>query len=102
MTTPPALALTEGLAAQLLRLARHRDRATWERLSATVAPGIFRLAGRMTGDPAAAHDVVQETLLRLYSRAGRFQPPEVGDADLAAERWIKRVAVNTVLMHLRS
>jgi RNA polymerase sigma-70 factor, ECF subfamily len=102
MPAPAAIVEEDGLAAKLLRLARAREQDTWEQISTAITPMIFRLALRVTADESVAHDAVQETLLRIYDRAEQFQVPEVGAADLAAERWVKRVAVTTTLMLIRS
>lgn len=50
---------------------------------------LFRLGCRMTGDPDAALDLVQEAFLRAASR-----PKLLPDTDQAAEAWLVRVLVN--------
>jgi RNA polymerase sigma-70 factor (ECF subfamily) len=50
---------------------------------------LFRLGCRMTGDPDAALDLVQEAFLRAASR-----PNLLPDTDSAAEAWLVRVLVN--------
>lgn len=56
---------------------------------------IVACASRILGDPAAAEDVAQETFLRLWTHADRWQPA----ARLST--WLHRVAVNLCLDRLR-
>jgi RNA polymerase sigma factor (sigma-70 family) len=57
---------------------------------------LHRIAYRMLGDAAAADDIVQEALLRLWDGAARWKP---GTHNLAA--WLRRVATNLCLDQLR-
>ena len=55
------------------------------------AAALWRYAVRLTGDPARAEDVVQETLLRAW------QHPEVSeDAERSARAWLFTVARNLI------
>ena len=56
---------------------------------------IWRLACRMTGDPALAEDAVQDTFVRAFDRLSDFR----GDGSL--EGWLHRIATSVVLGHLR-
>jgi RNA polymerase sigma-70 factor (ECF subfamily) len=56
---------------------------------------LYRLALRLTGDPATAEDVVQEAFLKLMRGADRFE----GRSGLAT--WLYRVAYNASLDRLR-
>lgn len=56
---------------------------------------VVACARRMLGDSAAAEDVAQETFLRLWTNAPRWQPT----ARLST--WLHRVAVNLCLDRLR-
>lgn len=78
-----------------LALARHGDRAAFDRL---VAPHVARLrvvVFRLVGDPEEAADLVQDTLVRAYTHLGTFR----GDAKLST--WLHTVAVRLALDHLR-
>ena len=50
---------------------------------------IVGFAGRLLGDRIAAEDVAQETFLRLWTGAARWQPTGVG-----LSPWLHRVALN--------
>ena len=56
---------------------------------------LYRLAVRLTGDPAAAEDVVQEAFLKLMRSADRIE----GRSGLST--WLYRVAYNASLDRLR-
>jgi len=56
---------------------------------------IYNLALKLTGDPAAAEDVLQETFLSAFKAIPRFE----GKAQLST--WLYRIAHNAALMKLR-
>ena len=61
------------------------------------AAALWRYAVRLTGDPARAEDVVQETLLRAW------QHPEVtDDGERSARAWLFTVARNLIIDERRS
>ena len=61
------------------------------------AAALWRYALRLTGDPARAEDVVQETLLRAW------QHPEVtDDVERSARAWLFTVARNMIIDERRS
>lgn len=49
---------------------------------------LFRIAWRILGDRAAAHDVAQEAFLRAYQALGRYDPARPFGS------WLYRIAVN--------
>lgn len=57
---------------------------------------VRRQTQRIVRDETAAEDLVQETLLRIWLRAGQWN----GDGSAAA--WVLRIATNLALNHLRS
>lgn len=73
-----------------------RDGAAFRVLVDVHAAAVHRIAYRMTGDASEAEDIAQETMLRLWEHASRWQAsgPGVGP-------WLKRVAVNLCLDRLR-
>jgi RNA polymerase sigma-70 factor (ECF subfamily) len=73
-----------------------RDAQAFRVLVDANATALHRLAYRMLGDSAAAEDVAQEALLRLWEHASRWEGKGVG-----ARAWLKRVATNLCLDRLR-
>ena len=56
---------------------------------------VYNLALKLTGDPSAAEDVLQETFLSAFKAISRFE----GKAQLST--WLYRIAHNAALMRLR-
>ena len=74
-----------------------RNAATVKALYDEHAAALWRYALRLTGDPARAQDVVQETLLRAW------QHPEVAnDRERSARSWLFTVARNMIIDESRS
>jgi RNA polymerase sigma-70 factor (ECF subfamily) len=82
-------------AAVLLR-AQHGDMQAHAELYAAFAPMIYTLARRMLASASVAEDILQETFVEVIRKVGGYR----GEADFAF--WIKRIAINKCLMHLRS
>jgi RNA polymerase sigma-70 factor (ECF subfamily) len=73
------------------------EAATVKALYDEHAVALWRYALRLTGDPARAQDVVQETLLRAW------QHPEVAnDRERSARSWLFTVARNMIIDESRS
>ncbi len=83
------------------------DNATMRRIAAKDAlafrmiveqesPILYRVAYRMLNNPAAAEDVAQEALLRLWTGAARWTGVGPG-----ISAWLRRVATNICLDQLR-
>ncbi len=62
--------------------------ATVDELLASHADAVYRYALRLTRDPHAAQDLVQETLLRGLQSRGKLREPA------AARVWLLRIATN--------
>ena len=56
---------------------------------------VFSLCMRMVGDFGLAEDLTQDAFLMAFRRINSFR------GDSAFSTWLHRIAVNTVLMHLR-
>jgi RNA polymerase sigma-70 factor (ECF subfamily) len=72
------------------------DRAAARLLVARHVDKLLALARRMLGDGAEAEDAVQDTFLKLWIHAARWQP---GGAKF--ETWLFRVAINACYDRLR-
>lgn len=81
--------------ARLVRRARWGSREAFETLYSRHAGAIHALALRLTGNPATAEDVTQETFLQLL----RFMDAMAPDRPLRP--WLKRVAANAAIDRLR-
>jgi RNA polymerase sigma-70 factor (ECF subfamily) len=84
------------VAIEVIARAQCGDRAAHAELYALFAAPVFTLARRMLASRAAAEDVLQETFVEVLCKVGGFR----GDAEVGT--WIKRIAINKCLMHLRS
>ena len=80
----------------LLARARAGNPEAHEVLYRTYAGMVFTLACRMLGSRAAAEDVVQDSFVEVIRKVPDFR----GEGDIRA--WIKRIAINKCLSHLRS
>jgi RNA polymerase sigma-70 factor (ECF subfamily) len=76
--------------------ARAGDRAAHAELYTVFAPSVFTIARRMLASKALAEDVLQETFIDVLRKIESYR----GDAELGF--WIRRIAINKCLMHLRS
>jgi RNA polymerase sigma-70 factor (ECF subfamily) len=79
-----------------LALAKRGDTQAHAELYAAFAPFVYTLARRMLASTASAEDVLQETFVDIIRKISTFR----GEAELGF--WVRRIAVNQCLMHLRS
>ena len=82
--------------AAVLARAQHGDRAAHALLYDAFAVMVFNVARRMLASRTLAEDVLQETFIEVIRKIGTYR----GDAEFGF--WVKRVAINKCLMHLRS
>jgi RNA polymerase sigma-70 factor (ECF subfamily) len=73
-----------------------RDHAAMRLATDRHAQLVWRVAYRMLGDATEAEDIAQESLLKLWNHADRWQ---AGGAGIAP--WLKKVTVNQCLDRLR-
>jgi RNA polymerase sigma factor (sigma-70 family) len=81
---------------ELVARAGRGDRAAAQLLVVRHLAKLLSLARRMLGDAAEAEDAVQDTFLKLWTHAARWQP---GAARF--ETWLYRVALNQCYDRLR-
>jgi RNA polymerase sigma-70 factor, ECF subfamily len=81
---------------EVVARARAGDRAAHAEIYAAFGGPVFTLARRMLASKAIAEDVLQETFVEVICNIDRFR----GDAEIGT--WIKRIAINKCLMHVRS
>ncbi len=80
----------------VIAAARAGDPSAHARLYELFAPLVYTLGRRMLVSQALAEDVLQETFLEVLGKIDSFR----GDAGFGF--WVRRIAVNKCLMHLRS
>jgi len=79
-----------------LERARRGDMHAHARLYETFAPMVYTLACRMLASRSEAEDVLQETFVEVIRNMRTWR----GDGEFGV--WLRRIAVNKCLMHLRS
>lgn len=72
------------------------DRHAARELMHRTTPRILGLAKRLLSDPVEAEDIVQETFIRVWKAAARWQP---GRAKVST--WISRIAINLCYDRMR-
>ncbi len=92
MTNPFDCELDPGIVAR----ARRGDMKAHAVLFQAFAPAVHGAARRLVRSPDVADEVVQDTFVEVIHSIAGFR----GEAPVGA--WIRRIAVNKALMHLRS
>jgi RNA polymerase sigma factor (sigma-70 family) len=82
--------------AAMLERARRGDMKAHEALYQSYGRPVYTLAMRILADPAVAEEVLQDTAIEVMRHVGEFR----GDAAFGG--WVKRIATNKCLAHLRS
>ena len=80
----------------LLAWAVEGDRLAFDQLSLRHLPRLYQLAHRITGDAAAAEDVAQEAMLRVWQVASSFDPERA-----RFTTWLHRIATNIAIDRTR-
>ena len=79
----------------LARLAANGNGAAFDEIYSRHRSFVYNIALRMTGNPADAEDLTQESFILVLRRVGSFR----GEASFTT--WLYRVVVNQVKMHFR-
>lgn len=79
-----------------LERARRGEMQAHAQLYETFAPMVYTLARRMLASGPHAEDVLQETFVEVIRKLDTWR----GDGEFGI--WVRRIAVNKCLMHLRS
>ncbi|MEL7121867.1 MAG: RNA polymerase sigma factor [Bacteroidota bacterium] len=80
---------------QLVKQCLRRDEKAQRILYQKYVDAVFHTALRMSGKAADAEDITQDCFIRVFQQLHAFK----GESSLGA--WIKRIAVNLCLNHLR-
>jgi RNA polymerase sigma-70 factor, ECF subfamily len=80
---------------EVVQRAKDGDASVFERLYRTHCRRVYALCLRMVGNTTDAEDLTQDAFLLLFRKIHTFR------GDSAFSTWVHRLAVNTVLMHLR-
>jgi len=86
----------QALADDVVARARQGDRDAQAELFAAYGRAVFGLARRLLARTELAEDVLQDTFVEVLRNLGDFR----GEAPVGM--WIRRIAVNKCLMHVRS
>lgn len=85
----------------LLMRVRAGERGAFEPIYRWFERPVFNLAMRIGGDRDEATEVVQETMLKVFTRIGDFRGHRDGSGT-PFWGWLRQIAVNEALMRLRS
>lgn len=81
--------------AALVARAREGDTEAFRRLVETHARSLYGLAGRISGSPADAEDIVQESFFKAWRKLHRF------DETASFKTWMHKIVTNTALDLIR-
>jgi RNA polymerase sigma-70 factor (ECF subfamily) len=82
--------------ADAVRRAQQGEVDAFETIYSAMAPSVFAICRRMSGDEREARELVQDVFVRAWERLGTFR----GESTLAT--WLHRLAINRVLESMRS
>src|ERR1039458_3000954 len=91
----PSLVHARGKQSDAVALAQAGDQDAFTDLYVQNKKHVFSICIRMVRDFSLAEDLTQETFLQVHRKLSSFR------GDSVFSTWLHRLAVNTVLMHLR-
>ncbi|MEH6416661.1 RNA polymerase sigma factor [Pseudomonas sp. CGJS7] len=97
----PASSFAIDVPETLLARVRAGEAAAFEQIYRWFERPVFNLAIRIGGDRDGATDVLQETMLKVFTRIGDFRGHRDGSGT-PFWGWLRQIAVNEALMRLRS
>jgi len=83
---------------EAMRLLAEGNNAALNALMDDWSPRVTAMLYRVTGNPAVASDLAQETFVRLYQTCQRFRP---GNTTRPFSTWLFGIAANLAKNHLR-
>lgn len=95
-TTGNSAPTPEALRSWLQAVAESQDREAFARLHGFFAPRLAAFLSRAGLSPAQAEDLVQETMIAIWRKAGLFNPAQGG-----VSTWVFVIARNLRVDHLR-
>ena len=103
---PPRSGFAIDVPASLLARARAGDRAAFEQIYRWFERPVFTLALRMLGGRNGngrdeAHEVLQDTMLKVFDRIGDFRGHGGDGGASPFWGWLRQIAINEALMRLR-
>jgi RNA polymerase sigma-70 factor (ECF subfamily) len=99
MATISIVAQPDGAVSRSTR-PRRANPAEFVKLAESCERLVYQAALRVTGDPADAEDVRQQTLLKAYMHLTEFDPAVTGER-ARFHSWVCRVAINEAIDTLR-
>ena len=91
----PSAPIERALPRDVLLRAQDGDVSAWARIYAVHAMGVFKQLRYLTGDPAVAEELAQETFAQAMAHHRRFDPARPVVA------WLHGIALNVVRKHWR-
>ncbi len=82
-----------GIEPELVELSRQGDQQAFARLVHLYYRPVVSIGYRMTGDPALAEDIAQETFLKVWDNLPGFVP----ERSSSFRAWVLRIARNTAI-----
>jgi RNA polymerase sigma-70 factor (ECF subfamily) len=92
----PPMSDVDRMNGLLPKVAENQDREAFQAIFEYFAPRLKAFVRRQGTDAQMAEEVVQETMINVWRKAGQFDP-----AKASASTWIYTIARNSRIDHLR-